>query len=87
MCVLHRCDNRACWRVSHLFLGTKKDNTIDMYSKGRGPNNKGAHNGRAKISASEAKAIRISNASTKELAEAYGVAPVTIWRIKTNRSH
>jgi hypothetical protein len=87
LCVLHKCDNRKCVRVSHLFLGTKRDNTLDMYRKGRGPNNKGANNGRAKISASEAKAISRSNESTKDLAARYGVAPVTIWRIKTGRSH
>lgn len=35
MCVLHRCDNRLCYRYDHLFLGTKKDNTADMTAKGR----------------------------------------------------
>lgn len=34
-CVLHRCDNRACCRPSHLFAGTKRDNTQDMIRKGR----------------------------------------------------
>ena len=35
MLLLHVCDNRRCVLVDHLFLGTHKDNTQDMISKGR----------------------------------------------------
>jgi hypothetical protein len=35
MCVLHKCDRRACVNPDHLFTGTKKDNTLDMMRKGR----------------------------------------------------
>ena len=33
--ILHRCDNPACVRVSHLFLGSQADNLSDMVGKGR----------------------------------------------------
>ena len=33
--VLHRCDNRLCVRPNHLYLGTPRDNALDMSRKGR----------------------------------------------------
>jgi|SRR5580704_2479376 hypothetical protein len=36
-CALHRCDNRACVRMDHLFEGTKGDNARDAIQKQRFP--------------------------------------------------
>ncbi len=46
-CVLHRCDVRSCLNPKHIFLGTIKDNNVDMVRKGRQARNE--KNGSAKL--------------------------------------
>ena len=87
MSVLHTCDNPLCVNPHHLFLGSQLTNIRDMISKGRRvqPNVIGELNGRAKLTATEAAAIRTSTSSTKELSTKYKVCKGTIYAIKKHR--
>lgn len=92
MCVLHRCDNRACVRPDHLFLGTHADNMADMAAKGRSRDQAGAANGHAVLDAPRVRRIRerysAGGVTQKQLAEEAGVSrghmtavlTGTIWR-------
>jgi hypothetical protein len=54
--VLHRCDNPACVRHGHLFLGTQLDNVADMLTKRRQAHGRSFPH--AKLSDSAARSIR-----------------------------
>lgn len=58
LCVLHRCDNPPCYRLSHLFTGTVADNNADRSQKGRTARQTGALNGRAQVTDEQTQEIR-----------------------------
>jgi hypothetical protein len=82
MFVLHRCDQRLCYRLDHLFLGTAADNTADMVSKGRWAgleSRRGAEHHSARLTASDVRAIRATpDMSIREWAAILGVAEETV---------
>jgi len=55
---LHKCDNRSCVNVDHLFIGTQLDNMRDMIEKGRHKTVKGDDHPNAKLSKAKIKKIR-----------------------------
>jgi hypothetical protein len=82
LCVLHHCDNPACVRPDHLFLGTRKDNAIDMVGKGR--QLRGQANAMSKLEAGDIPLIRRAVAigfRQKDVAAAYGVDHRTVSQI------
>lgn len=83
--VCHRCDNRACVRPDHLFLGTAQENTVDMYAKGRGNPPRGVKNGQAKLDESDVQAIRDATESCRVVGMRFGVSPTQVNRIRNNK--
>ena len=83
--VCHKCDNPACVRPSHLFLGTQADNMIDMAAKERGRNKVmvGSDNPSAKLTENDVTYIRSlkGKLTGTEVAVLYGVTHVLIYDI------
>ena len=91
LCVCHRCDNPACVRPDHLFLGTKGDNNRDMFAKKRGVfcHRKAEEHQRAKLTNDDVQFIRrrIHEGETiSALAAKYGVTITAIWNMWNGRS-
>jgi HNH endonuclease len=85
LCVCHHCDNPPCVRPSHLFMGTKKTNSLDAARKGRLTGGKFAPRGikqwKARLSDSIVAEIRRRSAAgetQRSIAQDLGVHFVTV---------
>lgn len=84
MKVLHRCDVGCCVNPHHLFLGSSKDNAMDMVMKKR--HSYGSKNASAKINDQIAYEIKQDiYSSSSALASKYGISRRTISDIKTGK--
>lgn len=84
--VLHSCDNTLCVRREHLFLGTHKDNSQDMVTKGRCGLRGKACGPKTKLSEEDVLFIRNSSLSGIELANKLNVSSQHVYNIKNRRS-
>lgn len=71
-CILHKCDNRLCIRIDHLFIGTSMDNSLDMREKGRN-NYWGARKYDEKV-VDEAIKMRKDGKTYREIGEKLGIS-------------
>lgn len=88
MFVCHRCDNRKCVNPDHLFIGSARDNSLDMMGKGRHNPPIGESNGMAKIRAADAAEILRSDSMGKphsNIAQEFGVSVSHVKNIVARR--
>lgn len=85
LCVNHRCDQAACCNPAHLYLGTRRDNMIDLWAKT--PPGERAERGRPYALSPEQVeqllADRRQGATLKDCAAKFKVHIATVCRIVT----
>jgi DNA invertase Pin-like site-specific DNA recombinase len=92
MFVCHRCDTPLCVNPEHLFAGSPRENSADMYRKGRGkppPRSAGEENPSAKLDFLDVALVRTLLAdgmSHRRIACELGVGKSTITRIANNQT-
>jgi len=83
MKICHRCDNRRCLNVDHLFLGTQAQNMLDMTIKGR--RTQGESHGRAKLTENQVREIRVAPGPQRAIAARFDIAQSAVWEIKNGQ--
>lgn len=84
MLVCHSCDNKACVRPSHLWIGTDHDNTQDMLKKGRNTPPRGERSGKTKFKNEDVIRIRYlaeSGVKWHYIASEYSIRRETVRKI------
>jgi hypothetical protein len=78
--VRHSCDNPGCVNPEHLSLGTDADNTADKVARKR--HGYGEKNAPAKLTESQARAIKADRRKLRIIAAEYGISGSTVSNIR-----
>lgn len=81
--VCHHCDNRACVRPDHFFLGTNKENADDCDRKGR--RRKGEIHPKAILTEAQVREIIAFRGRYKVIAQKFAITETHVCNIKTRR--
>lgn len=94
--VLHRCDNPACVRPAHLFVGTHADNHKDMIQKGRSPHvgadrpprnyARGERHPYAKLTDAQVQLVREATGTQRQIAAQFGVTQGRVSAIRSGNA-
>ena len=82
---LHHCDNPACVRPDHLFLGDEKDNFEDALAKGRRTRVIPGATKLTEVQVREVKSRIVAGEKVRKIADSLGVHYNTIWDIANGR--
>lgn len=91
-CVLHRsfCNNRNCLNPSHLYAGTKEDNTNDRIAWGSNNYSSGMNNPNSKLTELQVRVIRSlysrTRMSQQKLADIFGTTDTAIWSVVNRKT-
>jgi hypothetical protein len=87
LCVLHSCDNPACVRPDHLFLGTRKDNSDDKVAKGRQAKGKRAHKKLSHEKAQLIREMRSKGMTYREIGQRFRVSTWSVWLAANGKTY
>ena len=74
--ILHKCHNKLCCNIDHLYLGNHEENMQDLLY----------NSDRYKLKKEDVEVIRKSKMRTKDLAEIFNVSDRNIYKIRMNET-
>lgn len=88
MQALHKCDNKMCVNPDHIYIGTRSQNAIDAFDRGKKIPHRllGTNHPRAKLSDEDVRTIRRSSEKSTALASKFGLSKTQIGSIKKRKS-